>query len=355
MTASFPTVYVPPKMAVSRSGLIKLADMAYDPTSPVAQYLVSLQSEASQRTSYRRLRQFAIWRFGDLRALPEQIVWSTIQLTHLQEYQLYLQYKPNPRNPSEIRALASTTINSYLIAVKGVMKKAARLSTIAPQHKVSTETWNDVQELKLSTAQPLPKSRSLTDDEVSTFMASFKGHGKHDVKKNKNLRDQALFYMMAGAGLRVSEVASLMLPKNMLLEIPAIQLFGKGAKERRVPLGEEVNTALTVYLNEVRGETPGPLFFSINRHGQLNTDKAITAGGIRDMLKARGFTLDSHITPHYLRKHFGTTLLANHTDVLTVRKLLGHANVNTTQIYDTRDDKAQADAVEVVTLQKNTP
>jgi len=354
MTASVPKLYTPPRMPTSRSGLIKLADMAYDPSSPVAQYLLGLNSEESQRTNYRRLRQFAVWLFNDLRAIPEQITWSAIHLTHLQDFRLYLKHKPDPRNPNVFKALAPTTINSYLIAIKGVMKKGARLSTIAPEHKVSIEIWNDIQEFSLKTPKALPKARSLTESEVDVFMASFKVHGKNECRKRKNLRDRALFYVMAGAGLRVSETASLVYPQNVMLTSHALQLFGKGAKERRIPLGEEVEVALVEYLDGVRGYDPGPLFPPINRHGQLNMKNAITAGGIRDMLKARGLTLESRITPHYLRKHFGTTMLSNSTDVLTVKDLLGHESVNTTHIYDTRDEKPKVQAVNGVSLVRPT-
>lgn len=345
--------YTPPVLHTSRSGLIKLHDMAYDKHSPIVQYLISLKSEGSQRTMYRCLRQFAIWYFQDLRALPEQVQWSKITYNDIVEFQLYLNHKPDVRDPNNsklCKALAPSTRNAYIIAIRGVMKKASRLSTIAPEHKVSQSTYLEIGEIKLDHVKSLPKSRPLSDAEVDVFLASFTLHGKNDRRKKKNIRDKGMFFMLIGCGLRVGELVNTQYPDNIKLGQRAIQIVGKGAKERRIPMNPQVETSLKTYIEEVRGQAPGPLWHPINRHGQLNLNKQITEGGVRDMLHNRGAPTGEPITPHYLRKHFGTALLDAGVDVLQAKDTLGHESVNTTHIYDGRGDKNRRDAVNAIQI-----
>ncbi|MFT6836419.1 MAG: site-specific recombinase XerD [Francisellaceae bacterium] len=340
--------YIPPAMPKSRSGLIKLRDMEYDQTSPVAQYLLTLNSVASQRTMYRCLRQFSQWYYHNLKALPEHVNWSEVTYSHVLDYQMYLRFKPDARDPTnedKIKALSASTRNTYIIAIRGVMKKASRLSVIAPQHKVDKSVYLEISEIVLAPVKSLAKSRALFDYEVDAFLESFESHGKNFVRKDKNLRDKAIFFVLASCGLRVGELVSMQYPANVKFEEQSIQIVGKGAKERKVPMNDQVADILKQYLSNLRGHLPGQLWHPINRHGTLQRASQLTEGGVRHMLHKRGFPLKANITPHYLRKHFGTNLLAGGTDILQTRDLLGHTSVNTTQIYDTRGDEGKVEGV----------
>lgn len=345
--------YVPPAMPKSRSGLIRLHDMEYDQSSPVVQYLLSLKSEASQRTMYRCLRQFAVWYFNNLKALPEHIKWSEITYSHVLDFQMYLRFKPDPRdptNPDKVKALAPSTRNTYVIAIRGVMKKASRLSVVAPIHKVDKSVYLEISEIALDPVKSLAKSRALFDYEIDAFLESFEEHGKKSVRQPKNLRDKAIFFVLAGCGLRVAELVNMQFPTNVKFDESAIQIIGKGAKERKIPMNDQVADALEDYISELRGELPGPLWHPMNRHGGLLRKVQITEGGVRHMLHDRGLPLDANITPHYLRKHFGTNLLSGGADILETKDLLGHESVNTTQIYDTRGDKGKVKAVQTIII-----
>jgi integrase/recombinase XerD len=146
------------------------------------------------------------------------------------------------------------------------------------------------------------------------------------------LRDRALLELMYATGARVSEVLALDL--DDLIDPTLVRLFGKGSKERVVPVGSFAQRALEAYLVRVR---PGlvalgrgtPALFLNQRGGRLSRQSAwqvISAAG-----KIAG--LGDEVSPHTLRHSFATHLLEGGADVRVVQELLGHSSVATTQIY----------------------
>ena len=146
------------------------------------------------------------------------------------------------------------------------------------------------------------------------------------------LRDRALLELMYATGARVSEVLALDL--DDLIDPTLVRLFGKGSKERVVPVGSFAQRALEAYLVRVR---PGlvalgkgtPALFLNQRGGRLSRQSAwqvISAAG-----KLAG--LGDEVSPHTLRHSFATHLLEGGADVRVVQELLGHSSVATTQIY----------------------
>lgn len=146
------------------------------------------------------------------------------------------------------------------------------------------------------------------------------------------LRDRALLELMYATGARVSEVLALDL--DDLIDPTLVRLFGKGSKERVVPVGSYAQRALEAYLVRVR---PGlvavgrgtPALFLNQRGGRLSRQSAwqvINAAG-----KVAG--LGDEVSPHTLRHSFATHLLEGGADVRVVQELLGHSSVATTQIY----------------------
>ncbi|QTH72976.1 hypothetical protein [Pseudoalteromonas xiamenensis] len=147
-----------------RSGKILLGDIRYDPTDPVCLYLADLTSEESQRTMYRCLRQFARWFCDHDEALPEYVHWREVRHADVLEYQLYLQYKPVPTETPgatpTTKALSLATQNLYVIAVRNVLKKACRISSVVPHKRIDAQVYQEICEIKLRAGKRLAKTRT---------------------------------------------------------------------------------------------------------------------------------------------------------------------------------------------------
>jgi integrase/recombinase XerD len=145
-------------------------------------------------------------------------------------------------------------------------------------------------------------------------------------------RDRALLELAYGAGLRVSEWITLGV-RDLLLDEGLVRVFGKGSKERLVPIGRSAIGAAAIYLRELRpklekGEGKGILF--LNARG-----RPLTRMGawkiLRGYVERAGIT--RHVTPHTLRHSFATHLLEGGADLRAVQDMLGHVDIATTQIY----------------------
>jgi integrase/recombinase XerD len=147
------------------------------------------------------------------------------------------------------------------------------------------------------------------------------------------LRDRALLEVLYGAGARISEAVGLDVD-DMDLEQGSVRLFGKGSKERVVPLGSFARDAVTAYTLRARPAMAvkgrgTPALFLNKRGGRLTRQSAWAA--IHSAAERAG--LGAKVSPHTLRHSFATHLLDGGADVRVVQELLGHASVTTTQIY----------------------
>ncbi|MFL5465177.1 MAG: site-specific tyrosine recombinase XerD [Gemmatimonadaceae bacterium] len=145
-------------------------------------------------------------------------------------------------------------------------------------------------------------------------------------------RDRAMLELAYGAGLRVSEWISLTV-RDVMLQDHLVRVFGKGAKERLVPIGRRAIGAIAIYLRELRpslekGEGKGVLF--LNARGQpLSRMGAWKI--LRKYVEQSGIT--KPVSPHTLRHSFATHLLEGGADLRAVQEMLGHVDISTTQIY----------------------
>ena len=145
------------------------------------------------------------------------------------------------------------------------------------------------------------------------------------------LRDKAMLEVMYSSGLRVSELLSL--DKNSInLKKGIIKVFGKGAKERKVPIGDFALEYVIKYLNEGREKLHGDRskFLFINKNGE-QLSRFYFYMQIRKYADEVG--IDKQISPHTLRHSFATHMLEGGAQLRTVQKMLGHSNIATTQIY----------------------
>ena len=145
-------------------------------------------------------------------------------------------------------------------------------------------------------------------------------------------RDKAMLELAYGAGLRVSEWITLGL-RDLMVDDGLVRVFGKGGKERLVPLGRSAAGAVALYLRELRpklekGKGKGVLFLN-NRGEPMSRMGAWKI--LRKHVETAGIT--KAVTPHTLRHSFATHLLEGGADLRAVQEMLGHADIGTTQIY----------------------
>jgi len=154
-----------------------------------------------------------------------------------------------------------------------------------------------------------------------------------DVATKLGMRDRALLEFLYATGARVSEATELSLSDLFLAE-HFVRIFGKGSKERLVPIGEIAITWLNAYLAQARPQlarqrrTQEKVF--LNKNGGKISRLAIWSI-LRRHVKAAGITKQA--SPHTLRHSFATHLLEGGADLRAVQEMLGHANLGTTQIY----------------------
>ena len=172
--------------------------------------------------------------------------------------------------------------------------------------------------------RPLPKS--LSEADVEALLAA------PDLDDPIGLRDRAMLEVLYACGLRVTELVSLTL-EQVNLRQGVLRVFGKGSKERLVPLGEEAILWLERYQQEARGlllgGRPSDVLFPSLRGEQMTRQtfwhrikhQALVAG------------ISKSLSPHTLRHAFATHLLNHGADLRVVQMLLGHSDLSTTQIY----------------------
>ena len=184
-----------------------------------------------------------------------------------------------------------------------------------------------------NTAKRLPKAISLQNVEKLLAAAGPDPSDDDAVALDPiRVRDRALLELLYATGGRVSEIVNLDL--DDLIDKTLLRLFGKGSKERVVPVGSYAQRALENYLVRVRPSLASlgkgtPAVFLNQRGGRLSRQSAWQI--IADAAEKAG--LDGHISPHTLRHSFATHLLEGGADVRVVQELLGHSSVATTQIY----------------------
>ena len=181
--------------------------------------------------------------------------------------------------------------------------------------------------LRLDTPKKPPRfPKSLTEADVEALLAA------PDVASPIGLRDRAMIELLYATGLRVSELVGLKLIE-ISQDMGVVRVYGKGNKERMVPMGEEAAAWLTRYLAEGRPQLLG----------RAQSDTAfVTARGAGMTRQAFWYLIKKHarasipgrpLSPHTLRHAFATHLLNHGADLRVVQMLLGHADISTTQIY----------------------
>lgn len=154
-----------------------------------------------------------------------------------------------------------------------------------------------------------------------------------DIKKFRGIRDKAILETLYATGMRVSELTELKI-SNVNLDVGFIKCFGKGSKERIVPIGKKAIESIKNYL-EVRKKTGNDALF-LNPSGKKISRISIW-NIIQKYVKLSGIT--KKISPHTLRHSFASHILERGADLRTIQEMLGHVSISTTQIYTHVDKK----------------
>ncbi|MBP2662165.1 MAG: xerD 2 [Firmicutes bacterium] len=211
---------------------------------------------------------------------------------------------------------AVSTISRNLAAIKSFYQYLVRERHLEKDPAVNLESP------KLE--KKLPKILSIAEvEELLKQPNSFQSTG---------LRDKAMLELLYATGIRVSELINLNI-SDVNLDMGYIKCYGKGAKERIVPLGSIAAKCVQEYISKgrpklVRTYEESSLF--VNHHGNR-----LTRQGFWKIIKkyALEANITKDITPHTLRHSFATHLLENGADLRSVQEMLGHADISTTQIY----------------------
>jgi len=215
--------------------------------------------------------------------------------------------------------LAATSISRHIVAIRMFYKFLQLESAIAdnPAELLTTpKVW-----------QRVPKV--LTIGQVDRFLSAPQRYDSN------GMRDRAILELMYATGCRVSEISDLLVA-NVHLADGYCLAEGKGSKQRMVPLGERAIEAIELYLKEHRpllsagrelAESP---WLILSRTGHRLRREAIW-----ELIKryATRAGIDSEVSPHTLRHSFATHLLGGGADLRLIQEMLGHASIQTTQIY----------------------
>ncbi|KAF0994650.1 site-specific tyrosine recombinase XerD [Geobacillus sp. TFV-3] len=243
-----------------------------------------------------------------LRQVEQLQAWGEVERLHILHFLKFL---------SE-QGQSARTVARHLASIRSFHQFLLREKIAAQDPTVHIETPQF--------ERTLPKVLSV--EEVEALLAA------PQASTPFGLRDKAMLELLYATGMRVSELVQLNL-SDVHLTMGFVRCYGKGRKERIVPIGRMAIEALTHYLERGRPQLVNPrrrtteaLF--LNHYGQR-----LTRQGFWKILKrlAKEAGIEKELTPHTLRHSFATHLLENGADLRAVQELLGHADISTTQIY----------------------
>ncbi|MFA6552547.1 MAG: site-specific tyrosine recombinase/integron integrase [Candidatus Paceibacterota bacterium] len=236
----------------------------------------------------------------------------------VREYRLWLNRQSTGNNRSTGETLKKKTQNYYLIALRAFLKYLAKrdVKSLSAEHielaKVGERTIDLISEQDLSRLLAAPEGDDL-----------------------KALRDRAILELLFSTGLRVSELCSL--SRDIDTNADSFSIRGKGDKSRVVFLSDEAKQAVKKYLKE-RKDMDEALFVKVGKGEKADEKKSengLSRRSIERIVKHYAIKagISKKVTPHVLRHCFATDLLSNGADIRSVQAMLGHASINTTQIY----------------------
>lgn len=227
---------------------------------------------------------------------------------------------------------------------KTVKRKIASLKAFfhhMEYRELLTENPFSKLDIRFREAKLLPKT--IPFHSIQTFLSTLyaqKELAKSEYQLRCCIRDIAVIELLFATGMRISELCSLK-PSDIDLESNNILIYGKGAKERILQLGnQDVITALILYQETFQNDIEACGYFFVNRLQHKLSDQSV-----RFMINhyADLAGISQHITPHMFRHSFATLLLEQDVDIRYIQKMLGHSSISTTEIYTHVSNTKQKD------------
>jgi integrase/recombinase XerC len=250
---------------------------------------------------------------------------------------------------ADIKSIEHTHIRAYLGALyeKGLTKTSAAraLAAVRSWFKwMAKSGFVEANPALLVSTPKLPKHlpRVPGVEELNRVLNSLEAPSKSEDTEPATWpeRDRVIFELLYGCGIRNSELCGLDLT-SILWHDDAIRVFGKGKKERLVPLGDEAAAAMRAYLPqrqsklEAAGKSKlahtGPLLCNARMRGACRLTTRSVGRIVKSIALSRGLAADVH--PHTLRHAFGTHMLEEGADLRAIQEMLGHERLSTTQRY----------------------
>ena len=262
---------------------------------------------------------------------------QNLSLNTYQSYQKdisqYLEYLQKYRNRLDPEDITIEDIRSYLGSLNrhhiSPTSQARKLSAIRSFHKflfIEKYTTKNVSKQISSPKQEKKLPIILSIAEVDLLLNSLNTNNQFE------LRNKAMIELVYSSGLRVSELINLRL-SNLHLQMGFIEVYGKGKKERIVPINDQAINILNLYLQDGRPKLIHKHhndYLFLNHHGEGLTRQSFFLI-LKEKAKAAG--IKKPISPHKLRHSFASHLLERGIDLRFIQELLGHEDISTTEIY----------------------
>lgn len=226
----------------------------------------------------------------------------------------------------------SETIKRYLYSelstkktrsmARGISALKSYYNYLVFENLIKISPLSDIDTPKLEKKLP----EVLTENEILKIINSI------DDNHPFSIRNRAIIEVLYGTGIRVSELIDIKL-SNLFFEEKILKVKGKGDKERFVPIGNVASNSIKIYLEERINNKIEPKYSDVlflNRYGRQLT-RAMIFKIIKDLCEISG--IEKKISPHTLRHSFATHMLKNGADLRSIQLILGHENINTTEIY----------------------
>ncbi|MBR1692517.1 MAG: tyrosine-type recombinase/integrase [Lachnospiraceae bacterium] len=192
---------------------------------------------------------------------------------------------------------------------------------------------NPFNKIQIKFREPVILPKTIPLHTLELFLTTIyrqRADAKTAYQRRNALRDAAVAELLFATGMRISELCSLE-TKDVSFCDRTILIYGKGAKERRIQIGnEDVLNVLAQYRKEFYTEMQGCNHFFVNQTGRALSDQSV-----RRMLNkyASLASIELHITPHMFRHTFATSLLEADVDIRYIQEMLGHSSIHITEIY----------------------